>query len=67
MSAWNDMPKKISHATVLRTIDYDGMDKWRNPVRLEIHDSWPAPRSERQKEYTRILGMEKSITGKSPI
>lgn len=60
-------PKQESRATILRTIDYDGMNKWRNPVRLEIHDTWPRPQSQRARDYERIMGMEKGITGKSPF
>jgi hypothetical protein len=60
-------PKPISREYVFNTINYDGMNLWRNPVRIdEVRNGWPRPSSERARGYERILGMEKSITGKSP-
>lgn len=74
MSHWRDMPKRISRKQVLETIGFEGMDKWRNPMRIpNVCEGWPTPgdRSptfrDRNEEFSRTLGMEKSITGKSPL
>jgi hypothetical protein len=60
-------PKGMGREAVLGTVGEDS-GKFRNPARiLNVSGNWPRPQDTRARDYERILGMEKSITGKSPL
>jgi hypothetical protein len=75
MGDWCNMPGTRSRADILDTFNVNGMDRWRNPMRvMNVTGSWPNPPANRAQrhdpraeEFSDILGLEKKITGRSPF